>query len=309
MDLSTIREDIKEETFEPSGAPVPLALIANPSASSPLVDVSIIVHSGAAMDPEGKKGLAALTAAGLCLAFLRVSSAPGDSIASRGLRLIGMTEVRALVAALSLPMALAGLAAEIDLGTIEVPAVFSWLARTGGVAPEVMGIGPIAAVPKALQYAGMELSDIDLIELNEAFAAQYIGCERELGLDRRITNVNGSGIGLGHPVGATGVTVPLPPVDEPTLHSTSVGLVWMVAHDDGSVSVLPGTIDQPSTCPDFIAPMIAPWLARLRQIASPMPRVPPVMNATRPFSLSPTRIFTFSSAVISRTPIISPLSV
>ena len=70
-----------------------------------------------------------------------------------------------------------------------------------------MGIGPVSATRKALEKAGLALKDIDLVELNEAFAAQYIGCERELGINRDITNVNGSGIGLGHPVGCTGARI------------------------------------------------------------------------------------------------------
>ena len=77
----------------------------------------------------------------------------------------------------------------------------------GGVPPEIMGIGPVVAVPKALEIAGLSLKDIGLIELNEAFAAQYLGCEKELGLNREITNVNGSGIGIGHPIGATGARI------------------------------------------------------------------------------------------------------
>ncbi len=76
-----------------------------------------------------------------------------------------------------------------------------------GVDPLLMGWGPVPASEKALQRAGLALSDIGLVELNEAFAAQYIACERGLGLDRAITNVNGSGIGLGHPVGATGLRI------------------------------------------------------------------------------------------------------
>ena len=63
-----------------------------------------------------------------------------------------------------------------------------------------MGLGPIPAIRKVLKTTGMKISDIDTIELNEAFAAQYLGCEIELGLNRDVTNVNGSGIGLGHPV-------------------------------------------------------------------------------------------------------------
>lgn len=74
----------------------------------------------------------------------------------------------------------------------------------GGCHPSVMGLSPTPAVHNLLKRSGYKLSDFELIELNEAFAAQYIGCERELGLNREITNVNGSGIGLGHPVGATG---------------------------------------------------------------------------------------------------------
>jgi acetyl-CoA C-acetyltransferase len=74
-----------------------------------------------------------------------------------------------------------------------------------GVEPELMGYGPVPATRKALDRAGWKLSDVELIELNEAFAAQYLACEQLLELDRSITNVNGSGIGLGHPVGATGL--------------------------------------------------------------------------------------------------------
>lgn len=73
-----------------------------------------------------------------------------------------------------------------------------------GIEPEIMGLGPVEASRKALKKAGLTLGDLDLIEVNEAFAAQYLGCEKELGLNREITNVNGSGISLGHPVGASG---------------------------------------------------------------------------------------------------------
>lgn len=73
-----------------------------------------------------------------------------------------------------------------------------------GVDPAYMGIAPVPASREALRRAGLSISDIELVEINEAFAAQYLFCERELGLDREIVNVNGSGISLGHPVGATG---------------------------------------------------------------------------------------------------------
>ena len=75
---------------------------------------------------------------------------------------------------------------------------------TTGIDPEIMGLGPVGATEKALGKAGLKKEDLGLIEVNEAFAAQYLGCEKALGLNREITNVNGSGISLGHPVGASG---------------------------------------------------------------------------------------------------------
>uniref|UniRef100_A0A7C4EVD4 Acetyl-CoA C-acyltransferase n=2 Tax=Desulfomonile tiedjei TaxID=2358 RepID=A0A7C4EVD4_9BACT len=77
----------------------------------------------------------------------------------------------------------------------------------GACHPTVMGLSPVPAVKNLLKNSGLKLDDFELIELNEAFAAQYLGCERELGLNREITNVNGSGIGLGHPVGCTGARI------------------------------------------------------------------------------------------------------
>lgn len=76
-----------------------------------------------------------------------------------------------------------------------------------GVEPDLMGYGPVPAIRRALQRAGLTLGDIQLIELNEAFAAQYLACEKLLELNREITNVNGSGIALGHPVGCTGARI------------------------------------------------------------------------------------------------------
>src|SRR3974377_1487160 len=73
-----------------------------------------------------------------------------------------------------------------------------------GVDPKIMGRGPVPASGIALEKAGLKLDDIDLIEVNEAFAAQYLAVERELGLDREKVNVNGGAIALGHPLGATG---------------------------------------------------------------------------------------------------------
>ncbi len=75
---------------------------------------------------------------------------------------------------------------------------------SAGVDPRIMGIGPIKAVPKTLQRAGMSLGQIDLVELNEAFASQSLTVIRELGLDPDTVNINGGAISLGHPLGCTG---------------------------------------------------------------------------------------------------------
>jgi acetyl-CoA C-acetyltransferase len=77
----------------------------------------------------------------------------------------------------------------------------------GACHPSVMGLSPVPAVKDLMRRSGLAIADFDLVEVNEAFAAQYIGCERDLNLDRDITNVNGSGIGMGHPVGATGARI------------------------------------------------------------------------------------------------------
>jgi acetyl-CoA acyltransferase len=97
----------------------------------------------------------------------------------------------------------------------------------GGVRPEVMGIGPIAAVPKALKLAGMTLADVDLIELNEAFAAQSLAVIRDLGMDEEITNVNGGAIALGHPLGCTGAKLTVQILHELARRDKNVGLVTM----------------------------------------------------------------------------------
>jgi acetyl-CoA C-acetyltransferase len=77
----------------------------------------------------------------------------------------------------------------------------------GGCHPSVMGLSPVPAVRDLMKRSGLKLADFELMEVNEAFAGQYLGVEKELGLNREITNVNGSGIGLGHPVGATGCRI------------------------------------------------------------------------------------------------------
>ncbi|MCK4789896.1 MAG: thiolase family protein [Desulfobacteraceae bacterium] len=76
-----------------------------------------------------------------------------------------------------------------------------------GVDPDIMGIGPVSSAKRALKKAGVALNDMELIEVNEAFAAQYLACEKAMGLNRDITNVNGSGIAIGHPVGCTGTRI------------------------------------------------------------------------------------------------------
>jgi len=97
----------------------------------------------------------------------------------------------------------------------------------GGVPPEVMGIGPIAAIPKALKLAGLELDDIDLIELNEAFASQSLAVIRELGLDEEKVNVNGGAIALGHPLGCTGAKLTTQLIYEMGRRGSKYGMVTM----------------------------------------------------------------------------------
>ncbi len=93
-----------------------------------------------------------------------------------------------------------------------------------GTDPSYMGISPVPATKVALERAKMSLDDIQLIELNEAFAAQYVACEKELGTNREITNVNGSGIGLGHPVGCTGTRIVVSLIYEMIKRDVNVGM-------------------------------------------------------------------------------------
>ena len=97
----------------------------------------------------------------------------------------------------------------------------------GGVPPEVMGIGPIAAVPKALERAGLTIEDIDLVELNEAFASQAVAVVRELGMDIDKVNVNGGAIALGHPLGCTGAKLTTQLLYEMKRRSSRYGMVTM----------------------------------------------------------------------------------
>jgi acetyl-CoA acyltransferase len=97
----------------------------------------------------------------------------------------------------------------------------------GGVPPELMGIGPVAAIPKVLKKAGMKLEEIELIELNEAFAAQSLAVIHELGLNQEITNVNGGAIALGHPLGCTGAKLTTQLIYEMGRRKNKYGMVSM----------------------------------------------------------------------------------
>jgi acetyl-CoA C-acetyltransferase len=98
---------------------------------------------------------------------------------------------------------------------------------TAAVEPELMGYGPVPATQKALEKTGMKLEDMELIELNEAFAAQYLSCEKLLKINREITNVNGSGIALGHPVGCTGARIIVSLLHEMKRRGNSIGLATL----------------------------------------------------------------------------------
>jgi len=98
---------------------------------------------------------------------------------------------------------------------------------TGGVEPELMGTGPIVAVPKVLKIAGMQLKDMDLIELNEAFAAQGLAVMRTLDMNPEITNVNGGAIALGHPLGCTGAKLTTQLIYEMNRRNSKFGMVTM----------------------------------------------------------------------------------
>ena len=97
----------------------------------------------------------------------------------------------------------------------------------GGVPPELMGIGPIVAIPKTLKLAGLTLNDIDLIELNEAFAAQSLAIIRTLEIDESKVNVNGGAIALGHPLGCTGSKLTTQLIYEMARRKSKYGMVTM----------------------------------------------------------------------------------
>jgi acetyl-CoA C-acetyltransferase len=109
-----------------------------------------------------------------------------------------------------------------ELGCTPVARVVSY--GLAGVDPDIMGIGPVPATQKALKKGGLKMEDIDLFEYNEAFAAQYLACEKELKLNREITNVNGSGISIGHPIGASGARIMVSLISELGRRKAKLGL-------------------------------------------------------------------------------------
>ena len=95
---------------------------------------------------------------------------------------------------------------------------------TSAVDHKVMGLGPIPAIRLLLEMTGLRIEDIGLVEINEAFGAQFIGCERELGLDRNICNVNGGAIAYGHPLAATGLRLSVTLSREMTIRNVKYGI-------------------------------------------------------------------------------------
>jgi acetyl-CoA acyltransferase len=109
---------------------------------------------------------------------------------------------------------------------------------SSGVEPRIMGIGPVKAIPKALKQAGLTLNDIELIELNEAFASQALAVTRELNINPEIVNVNGGAIALGHPLGCTGAKLSVQLFDEMKRRGNKYGIVSMcVGTGQGSAGV------------------------------------------------------------------------
>ncbi|MDD2574461.1 MAG: thiolase family protein [Bacillota bacterium] len=123
-----------------------------------------------------------------------------------------------------------------DMGVKPMAAICGY--ATAGVDPKYMGIGPVEAVPIALKKAGMTLADIDLIELNEAFAAQYLAVEREMKWDRKKVNVHGGAIALGHPVGATGTKILTTLLYALKTYDKQIGLVSLCVGGGQGVAII-----------------------------------------------------------------------
>ncbi|MBA1335708.1 MAG: Thiolase family protein [Firmicutes bacterium] len=128
-----------------------------------------------------------------------------------------------------------------ELGVKPMAVIRSY--ATAGVDPKYMGIGPVEAVPMALKKAGMTLEDIDLIELNEAFAVQYLAVEREMKWDRSKVNVHGGAIALGHPVGATGAKILTTLLYALKTYDKQVGLVSLCVGGGQGVAMIVERVD------------------------------------------------------------------
>ncbi|MBS4021913.1 MAG: thiolase family protein [Dethiobacter sp.] len=125
-------------------------------------------------------------------------------------------------------------AGELGIKPLARVVSYAWAA----VEPWLMGYGPVPATQKLLKKAGVSLADIELIELNEAFAAQYLACEKLLGLNRDIVNVNGSGVGLGHPVGATGARIIVSLIYELKRRGLKLGMASLCVGGGMGMSIL-----------------------------------------------------------------------
>ncbi len=107
-----------------------------------------------------------------------------------------------------------------------------------GVHPKIMGIGPVYAIPQALRYAGLEIKDVDYFEINEAFAAQFLACNRELNISMDKINANGSGIGLGHPTGQTGVRLVITAMYELLKRNQKIGCASLCAGGGPAMAIV-----------------------------------------------------------------------
>jgi acetyl-CoA C-acetyltransferase len=123
-----------------------------------------------------------------------------------------------------------------ELGLRPLARLVSW--GVGGVPPATMGIGPVPATANALAAADLTLADMDLIELNEAFAAQVIACARDLPLDLGRVNVNGGAIALGHPIGATGARITTTLLHEMARRGSKLGLATLCVSGGMGMAVL-----------------------------------------------------------------------
>lgn len=133
-------------------------------------------------------------------------------------------------------MVIASRDAVMEYGATSIARVVDY--ACAGVDPKFMGMGPVDATRKLLRKTGLSLTDIGLVELNEAFAAQAVACIRELGLDPDITNVNGSGIALGHPIGATGTIISIKLISEMHRRNIRYGLATLCIGGGQGMSVL-----------------------------------------------------------------------